>query len=282
MKTPNSINCSILEKEYRLERFYTKWLDLFPIIPGINTLAQNMYLYEWSNATIGNFSWYEFHQRSAKAYGIKDLKQHIKDLKDQIEYEKRQLEIIVVDKKFYDSTKEVDEFLDFQFDFRYTLLHLSEIEKVKALLLFYNFCLGDNSIWSDLVLWESNNLEPIRGQRSKEYSYNQEMVYKMAMVGKTQVEIAKILGMTQQMVSKHWKRSRAKSDRFYKGLLVSDPKVKIKTEEDSWKKIERDDFFVANTWEIEYKTKPNIEIEMTDEEKELEKQADELLKNATQ
>ena len=59
-------------------------------------------------------------------------------------------------------------------------------------------------------------------------------------------------------------------------------KPKIKTEEDSWKKIERDDFFVANTWEIEYKTKPNIEIEMTDEEKELEKQADELLKNANQ
>ena len=104
------------------------------------------------------------------------------------------------------------------------------------------------------------------------------------MVGKTQVEIAKILGMTQQMVSKHWKRSRAKSDRFYKGLLVSDPDVKdqFDIEEDSWKKIEREDFFVANTWEIEYKTKPNIEIEMTDEEKELEKQADELLKKANQ
>ena len=106
MKSPNSINCSILEKEYRLERFYTKWLDLFPIIPGINTLAQNMYHYEWSNATIGNFSWYEFHQRSAKAYGIKDLKQHIKDLKDQIEYEKRQLEIIVVDNNSPDDSIE--------------------------------------------------------------------------------------------------------------------------------------------------------------------------------
>ena len=277
MKSPLTINCSILEKEYRLERFYTKWLDLFPIIPGINTLAQNMYHYKFSNCTIGHFSWYEFHQRSAKAYGIKDLKQHIKDLKDQIEYEKRQLEIIVVDKKFYDSTKEVDEFLDGHFKYP-----LSEIEKVKALLLFYNYCLGNNTIWSDLILWESNNAEPIRGQRSKQYSYNQEMVYKMAIVGKTQVEIAKILGMTQQMVSKHWKRSRAKSDRFYKRLLATDPKVKIKTEEDSWKKIERDDFFVANTWEIEYKTNPNIEIEMTDEEKELEKQADELLKNANQ
>jgi len=242
-----------------------------PIIPGIDTLAQNMYHSGLNDEGISFFS------DMANRYGIKDLKQHIKNLKDQIEYEKRQLEIIVVDKKFYDSTKEVDEFLDGHFKYP-----LSEIEKVKALLLFYNYCLGNNTIWSDLILWESNNAEPIRGQRSKQYSYNQEMVYKMAIVGKTQVEIAKILGMTQQMVSKHWKRSRAKSDRFYKGLLVSDPKVKIKTEEDSWKKIERDDFFVANTWEIEYKTKPNIEIEMTDEEKELEKQADELLKNANQ
>jgi len=269
MTGANSINCSILQKEYRLERFYQKAFGYWPMMPGIDTLAQNLYHSDLNDESISIFS------GMANLYGIKDLNQHIKDLKDQIEYEKRQLEIIVIDKKFYDSTQEIDEFLNWHFKYP-----LSEIEKVKALLLFYNFCLGDNSIWSDLVLWESNNLEPIRGQRSKEYSYNQEMVYKMAMVGKTQIEIAGVLGMTQQMVSKHWKRSRAKSDRFYKRLLETDPTVVIETEKDIWEKMERDNFFVANTWEIEYKTKPNIEIEMTDKEKELEKQADELLKKA--
>ena len=90
---PILINCSILQKEYRLERFYQKVLGYYPIIPGIDTLAQNLHHIGWNDLAISEYS------KWGKAYGIRDLKQHLKDLKDQIEYEKRQLEIIIENKK---------------------------------------------------------------------------------------------------------------------------------------------------------------------------------------
>ena len=268
---PILINCSILQKEYRLERFYQKVLGYYPIIPGIDTLAQNLHHIGWNDLAISEYS------KWGKAYGIRDLKQHLKELKDHIEYEKRQLEIIIEDKKKYISTDQVNKFLDYHFNFKMT-----EKQKTRALLLFYNFCLGDNSIWSDLVLWESNHLKPNRGNRSKEFSSNQEIVYKMAMVGLTQKQIAKKTEMSQQMVSKHWRRARNKSKEFYKKLLATDPNVKdaIDIQDEIFRKKERANFFVSNTWHLEYKTEPNVEVPMTSEEIELEKQTVEFLEKA--
>ena len=99
------------------------------------------------------------------------------------------------------------------------------------------------------------------------------------MIGYTQKEIADKLGMSQQMVSKHWKRARNKSRTFYKRLLAKNPEVKDKVDiqEKIFEMKEREDFFVANNWHIEYEVEPNIEIEMTDEQKELEKQGNYLL-----
>ena len=155
--------------------------------------------------------------------------------------------------------------------------------QIRAIILLHKVWLEGQQKDSTLALIISilmpENYNPINN-KTKEFTQHQADIFKMTLIGYTQSQIAEYLDITQQAVSQHWSATTKKARRLlreFRPTLFSDlpePEIEDIKHDLNLSPIDGDAIIGAPN------KPPDVEVLITEQQLDLKKQADELLKKA--
>lgn len=215
------------------------------------------------------------------------LSHNPQDLKDEIKGQYKELDIIyqqfaeygksLTYPSFWDQ-EQVNEWCKRFFPYAKTIEH-----QIRAIILLHKFWLEEKQNDSTLVLIFSillpENYSPINS-KSKEFTKHQADIFKMTLIGYTQSQIAEYLNITQQAVSQHWLATDKKVRKLlreFRPTLFSDlPEPDIEDIKHNLNLSPKDGDAIISA----PNKPPEVEVPITEQQLDLKKQADELLKKA--